>query len=108
MGPPLEAVKAAFQTINEIYRHPARISPLLPRPGLMLVGYAASAAMLLEHAVWSHDTKTSNRDVDAEVFVRWVNESGLSFSLREVLEIARGHDGERTSMNSTLVYGPQL
>ncbi|KAG8214654.1 hypothetical protein J3R82DRAFT_9732 [Butyriboletus roseoflavus] len=105
---PLEAVRAAFQTIDDIYRHPTRISPLLPRPGLMLVGYAASAAMLLEHAVWSHNTKISERDVDAEVFVRWVNEGGLSSSVREVLEIARGlgHHEERIRMNSTLVYGP--
>lgn len=108
VGAPLEAVKAAFQTIDEIYRHPTRISPLLPRPGLMLVGYAASAAMLLEHAVWSHDTKTSDRDVDAEVFVRWVNEGGLSSSFREVLEVVRRHDGERVSMNGTLVYGAKL
>lgn len=105
---PLEAVKAAFQTIGEIYGHPGRISPLLPRPSLMLVGYAASAAMLLEHAVWSYDTKTSDRDVDAEVFVRWVNEGGLSSSLREVLEITAGRNEERVSMNSMLAYGPKL
>lgn len=106
---PLEAVKAAFQTIDDIYRHPTRISPLLPRPGLMLVGYAASAAMLLEHAMWSHNTKIPERDVDTEVFVRWVNEGGLSSSVREVLEITTsglGHDGERIRMNSTLAYGP--
>lgn len=74
----------------------------------MIVGYAASATMLLEHAVWSHTTKTSDRDVDAEVFVRWVNEGGLSSSLREVLEVSTGHNGERISMNSMLVYGPRL
>ena len=105
---PLETVKAAFQTIDEIYGHPTGMSSLLPRPGLMIVGYAASATMLLEHAVWSHTTKTSDRDVDAEVFVRWVNEGGLSSSLREVLEISTGHNGERISMNSMLVYGPRL
>lgn len=108
VGTPLEAVKAAFQTIADVYHHPTRISPLLPRPGLMLVGYAASAAMLLEHAVWSHNMKTSDRDVDVEVFVRWANEGGLSSSLREVVEIAAGHDRERISMNSILAYGPRL
>lgn len=105
---PLEAVKAAFQTIDGIYGYPTRISPLLPRAGLMLVGHAASAAMLLEHAVWSHNTKTSDRDVDAEVFVRWVNEGGLSSSFREVLEISTGHNGARISMNGTLAYGSKL
>lgn len=105
---PLEAVKAAFETIGKIYGHPTKISPLLPRPGLMLVGYTASAAMLLEHAVWSHNTKTSDWDVDTEVFVRWVNEGGLSSSLREVLEITAGHDEERISMNHMLAYGPKL
>ncbi|KAF8558238.1 acyl-CoA dehydrogenase NM domain-like protein [Imleria badia] len=105
---PLEVVKAAFQTIDEIYGHPTRMSPLMPRPGLMVMGHAAAAAMLLEHAVWSHNVKTSDRDADTEVFVRWVNEGGLSSSLREVLEIAPGHNGERISMNSTLAYGPKL
>ena len=105
---PLEVVRAAFQTIGEVYGHPTRISPLLPRPGLMLVGYAASAAMLLEHAVWSHNTKTLDREVDVEVFVRWVNEGGLSSSLQEVLEITAGRNDERPSMNSMLVYGPKL
>lgn len=108
MRAPLEAVKAAFQTIDEIYGHPTRISPLLPRPGLMLVGHAVSAVMLLEHAVWSHNTKAPDRDVDAEVFVRWVNEGGLSSSFREVLDIATGHDGDRIAMNSMLAYGPKL
>ena len=74
----------------------------------MLVGYVTSAAMLLEHAVWSHNTKTLDREVDVEVFVRWVNEGGLSSSLQEVLEITAGRNDERPSMNSMLVYGPKL
>lgn len=91
-----------------MYSHPKRMHPLLLRPGLMLVGHAASAAMLLEHAVWSDNTKTLDRDVDANVFVRWVNEGGLLSSFREVVDITAGRQGERLSMNSTLVYGPKL
>ncbi|KAF9241123.1 hypothetical protein BU15DRAFT_73601 [Melanogaster broomeanus] len=72
----LEAVRNAFHQIREVYGKPAEISPLVPRPALMLVGYAASAAMLLEHAVWSDNTKALERDIDAEVFTRWVNEGG--------------------------------
>lgn len=110
LSAPLEAVKAVFQMIDNIYSHPTKFSPLLPRPGLMLVGHAASAVMLLEHAVWSHQMKTPDRDVDAEVFVRWVDEGGLLTSFREVLEIVnfKGRDGERMLMNSMLVYGPKL
>ena len=48
----LHTLRVAFQMINKVYHHPtARNLPLLPRPGLMLVGHAALAAKLLEHAV---------------------------------------------------------
>jgi len=89
------------------YMKPTKISALMPRPGLMLAGRAASAAMLLEQAVWSHSTKISDREVGAEVFVRWVNEGGLSSSFWEVLEISTRHSEERISMKRTLVHGPK-
>lgn len=61
--------------------------------------------MLLEHAVWSHNTKTSNRDVDAEVFVRWESESGLSSSFREALEISTGlSEGAHFDEQNTCVW----
>lgn len=105
---PLEAVKAAFQTIEEIYGQSHEIPPLLPRSELMLVCHAVSAAVFREHAKWSHTMKTSDRGVDLEVFVRWMNEGGISSSFREVLEISTRHSGARISMSSTLACGHKL
>jgi hypothetical protein len=73
----------------------------------MLTGYAASATMLLEHAVWSDNTMSSERDVDAEVFTRWVCEGGLLSSLKELRSVL-AHGKARSEMNSILTYGPKL
>ncbi|KIJ17834.1 hypothetical protein PAXINDRAFT_111449 [Paxillus involutus ATCC 200175] len=104
---PLEAVRTAFQQIHEVYSKPTEISSLVPRPALMLTGYAASATMLLEHAVWSDNTMSSERDVDAEVFTRWVCEGGLLSSLKELRSVL-AHGKARSEMNSILTYGPKL
>ncbi|KIJ62634.1 hypothetical protein HYDPIDRAFT_93981 [Hydnomerulius pinastri MD-312] len=104
---PLGELKAAFQQIQEVYSKSTGISPLVPRPALLLVGYAASATMLLEHAVWSDSTKTAERGADVEVFTRWVSEGGLRQSSKEV-QTALGLGKERITMNSTLAYGPKL
>jgi hypothetical protein len=57
---------------------------------LMVLGYVASSVYLLEHAIWSSNSELQGEgEVDVTVFIRWVLESSLVPSLRELERLLR-------------------
>lgn len=96
--------------INELSTaYDAPISPLVPRPALLLVGSIASSIYLLEHAIWSHTHKELEADVDIEVFNRWIVQSGLE-GYTEAVKKAKdaGKAGARVKANEKIVFGAKL
>ncbi|KAG5648418.1 hypothetical protein DXG03_004992 [Asterophora parasitica] len=87
------------------------IAPLTPRPALILTGYIASSAFLLEHAVWAWgggEEGPEERDVHVEVFRRWVLEGGVAPAvedLRRAREDGEGSKGVRVRDNERIVFG---
>lgn len=86
-----------------------QISPLVPRPALLLVGSIASSIYLLEHAIWSYSEKEPEAGLDVEVFTRWTVQSGLEGCIAEVKK-AKNADlvRERVKANERLVFGTKL
>jgi hypothetical protein len=79
---------------------------LLPRPLVFFVGYLAAGIFLLEQAVWSWNTNYVERDIDADVVKRWVEEGGFEHSFSEV----RGTTSlptTRHAANTSMVFGHQ-
>lgn len=70
----------------------------------MLAGAIASSVYLLEHAIWSCKTFGPTKDLDVEVFRRWVTESDLESVIQSVKR-ARFDSQERIKVNSALVFG---
>jgi hypothetical protein len=83
------------------------MSPLLPRPGLVLTGFIASSTFLLEHAAWAYGTKKSSAEIDIEVFRRWTIEGGLKGAIDDASR-ANANSDERAKMNSSLVFGNEF
>ncbi|KAF8903126.1 acyl-CoA dehydrogenase/oxidase [Gymnopilus junonius] len=98
----LSVLKVAIQEFATSYERP--LPPLIPRPALMLAGAIASGVYLLEHAIWSHKNSEPTRDLDVEVFRRWVAESDLEAAIQSV-EKAKSDSQERIRVNSALVFG---
>ncbi|KDQ62343.1 hypothetical protein JAAARDRAFT_203500 [Jaapia argillacea MUCL 33604] len=99
---PLNLLKAALADVSTVYSHP--IPPLLPRPALLLVAQIATSIYLLEHALWSFNNSEIERDVDLEVFVRWVLEGGLREIIGEVNKTKTVGE-EKMAMDNRIVYG---
>ncbi|KXN88081.1 Putative acyl-CoA dehydrogenase AidB [Leucoagaricus sp. SymC.cos] len=86
-----------------------QISPLVPRPTLLLVGSIASSVYLLEHAIWSYNQREREADIDVDVFARWIVESGLEANV-EVVRKAKDAQlvKERVKANERIVFGTKL
>ena len=82
LQPAVALISTGLAILPEIYTPP--VATLVPRPGLMLVGYLASSTYLLEHAVWSWSNGIDDRETDVEVFSRWVMERGLASAIQDV------------------------
>ncbi|KAG6909136.1 hypothetical protein DXG01_001888 [Tephrocybe rancida] len=99
---PLSLLTAALSELSTSLPKP--IAPLVPRPALMLTGYIASLAFLLEHAVWSHARRGSEGATDAEVVRRWALEGGMGAAIEDVRK-ARLDGDRRVVENSLIVFG---
>jgi len=99
---PLAILDAALADLSTVYILP--MPRLLPRPALFLFGYVMSSLYLLEHTMWSHTNGENDRDVDAEVFRRWVVEGGLTGAVEDVKR-ARGYGNDRVKADLGVVYG---
>ncbi|KAJ3853375.1 acyl-CoA dehydrogenase/oxidase [Lentinula lateritia] len=80
------------------------VPSLIARSSLMFIGYITSAIYLLEHAVWSHNRGEEGYEIDAEVFRRWVNESGFVAAEQE-LDRTRAEAKFMNTSNSAIVFG---
>ena len=67
----------------------------------MLVASIASSVYLLEHAIWS---KTTQGQVDVEVFRRWVLEGGTAAAIEDVKEAKEGRKN-RIDVNFAITFG---
>ncbi|KAH7905310.1 hypothetical protein BJ138DRAFT_1165034 [Hygrophoropsis aurantiaca] len=103
----LIALRRGIQQIQSVYGT-TNMAPLVPRPAFLLLGYVSSSLFLLEHAVWSWRTNSTERDVDVEVFNRWVIEGGMSAAMDDVLRAIHGSTKERLVANSAITYGAKL
>lgn len=90
--------------IEELGQCFAQMTPLVPRPALMLMGCTLSSLFFLEHATWSVNTGQPEADLDTEVFSRWVQESGLDLCLQAVRR-SRLDVQHRTSYDTAIVFG---
>lgn len=99
---PLTILRAAITDLSTVYTLP--IPALMPRPALLLFGYTASSLYLLDHTIWSHMNGEAEREIDVEIFRRWVLEGGLTGAVEDVKR-ARGFGDERVKMNLGIVYG---
>ncbi|KAI0081540.1 hypothetical protein K474DRAFT_1242005 [Panus rudis PR-1116 ss-1] len=102
---PLSALRSSLEILQTAYTHP--VSPLVSRPALFLFSNVASALNLLEHAIWAHINNEHTRDIDAEVFRRWVQEGGLDGAVDEVRR-GLSASAEKVAMDSKLVYGEAI
>jgi hypothetical protein len=71
----------------------------------MLVGAIASGAYLLEHAIWSYNTSEPTKDLDIEVFGRWILEGDMEAAIHAVQRAKANVEG-RINSNYALVFGP--
>jgi hypothetical protein len=98
---PLDALREGLSVLKKSYQLP--IPSLLPRPALMLMGFVASSTYLLEHAIWSYNHEETERDMDVEVFRRWVLEGGLVATIKDVRRTKLNVD-QRVQSNSRIVF----
>ena len=70
----------------------------------MLVASIASSVYLLEHAIWSKTTQGHSREVDVEVFRRWVLEGGTAAAIEDVKEAKEGMKN-RIDINFAITFG---
>lgn len=105
--PSFTLLEQALAELQTTYNKP--IPPLVPRPALMLVGSIASSIYLLEHSIWSHNQKEAEAEVDAEVFKRWVVQSGLESNVAEVKKAKDSNKVQaRVKANEKIVFGARL
>ncbi|KAG6890631.1 hypothetical protein C0995_006607 [Termitomyces sp. Mi166 len=99
---PLKILTNALDELTASLQKP--IAPLVPRPAIILTGYVASTAFLLEHAMWAHISGESNRETDAEVVRRWIVEGGMVAAIEDVKR-AKGDGNKRVRSNPVIVFG---
>ncbi|KAF8964393.1 acyl-CoA dehydrogenase/oxidase [Flammula alnicola] len=102
-SPAFSILKEAIEEVIPSYKKP--MNPLVPRPALMLIGAIASSIYLLEHAIWSYNNSEPTKDLDVEVFKRWIFEGGVEGAIQAV-QRAKVNTEERVKLNSALVFGP--
>ncbi|KAF5382435.1 hypothetical protein D9615_002858 [Tricholomella constricta] len=99
---PLDVLNDALSELAGSLKKP--IAPLVPRPALILTGFVASSAFLLEHAIWAYVGRENDRETDVEVFQRWILEGGMVAAIEDVRRA--NLDGQtRATANSTIVFG---
>lgn len=98
-------MKSGLDELSTAYQHP--IPTLIPRPALILFDYIASSLYLLEHAIWSHNSKEQENEIDEEVLKRWVLESGMVGAIDD-LNRMRKKGSERVAMDLEIVYGKEV
>ncbi|TRM64050.1 acyl-CoA dehydrogenase/oxidase C-terminal [Schizophyllum amplum] len=81
--------------IEELGQCFAQMTPLVPRPALMLMGCTLSSLFFSSMRL---------ADLDTEVFSRWVQESGLDLCLQAVRR-SRLDVQHRTSYDTAIVFG---
>lgn len=101
--PSLGLLKKALLELDSCYVQP--MNPLIPRPALMLVGAVASSIYLLEHAIWSYKNSEQTKELDSEVFRRWVLEGEVEGALQAVRRIRTGDSRNRAQLNAQLAFG---
>jgi hypothetical protein len=94
-------LRTLLQQLPSLYASP---TTLQTRPLLFLLGHLASSLYLLEHALWSFETKYQSWEVDVDVFKRWVDEGGIGEVLREV-EVLKKEGEAREARDKGIVYG---
>ena len=99
---PLDLLKNAVEQLRTAYTQP--LPPLIPRPALVLVASIASSVYLLEHAIWSKTTRGHSREMDVEVFRRWVLEGGTAAAIEDVKEAKEGMKN-RIDINFAITFG---
>ncbi|KAF8195441.1 hypothetical protein BJ912DRAFT_847226 [Pholiota molesta] len=99
----IRIINDAIAEVATAYTKP--LKPLVARPALMLVGAIASGAYLLEHAIWSYNTSEPTKDLDIEVFGRWILEGDMEAAIHAVQRAKVNVEG-RINSNYALVFGP--
>jgi len=79
----------------------------MPRPALIMTGYICSGVYLLEHVIWSHESNQPERDVDIEVFKRWMDDGGFISSVEDVKK-ANVNVDRVIKLNSAIVFGSKV
>lgn len=82
-------------------------SPLTPRSTLNIVAATTAGISLLEHALWAVRNNEPTKDIDVEVCRRWVEEGELSSLMEQFARLASS-PGDRSALNTALVYGAAL
>lgn len=100
------AVETLSKAVNELpaFFQQSTINPLLPRVVLNFFASITCGLFLLQHAVWSMVNDEDTKEVDVEVFRRWVEEGDSRSSIRDIITISDNHE-ERARMNFKLVNG---
>ncbi|KAF8645147.1 hypothetical protein AX16_007975 [Volvariella volvacea WC 439] len=98
---PIRLLEAGIAELDTAYALP--IGPLVPRPGLIVVGYVTSSIYLLEQAIWSNGTGQPESTTDLEVFRRWTLEGGMVAAIDDLKRAKTGTE-RRIEMNSQIVY----
>lgn len=102
---PIASLRIGVDALVDTYKAP--MHPLLPRPALFLFAHVASSAYLLEHAIWAVKTSEASRDVDVEVFRRWVVEGAFDVALENVRKVKNLPAQERVQTDADIVYGAE-
>ncbi|KAF4590168.1 hypothetical protein EYR40_009433 [Pleurotus pulmonarius] len=99
-----DILRPALDELVDAYKQP--VPSLVPRAGLFVVGHVASSVYLLEQAIWSNAVNDNQKNVDSEVFNRWVIEGGLTKALADLTR-ARNARSDRLASNYSIVFDEQ-
>ncbi|KAG9125609.1 hypothetical protein FRC07_006876, partial [Ceratobasidium sp. 392] len=89
----------ALKLVQRTFSSPRAMSDqTLARPALLLVANVTAAVYLLEHAAWS------KQRIDAVVAARWIDEGGLTESVRDVERVIAA-DPDQTEWDKEIVHG---
>ncbi|KAF5369463.1 hypothetical protein D9758_002733 [Tetrapyrgos nigripes] len=102
VGGQIQNLESRIDLLKVALQNP--VPSLMPRPALMLIGYILSGLYLLEHAIWAHTANQPEKEVDVEVFRRWIDDSGFTAAVEDVKKARIASDNVIKS-NSAMVFG---
>lgn len=102
IAPELHILQQAVEEFLTSYKAP--VAPIVPRPAAMVLGIVTSSIHLLEHAIWSHKTSEPSKELDIEVFKRWIVDAGTEGAIKALKEAKKGSQ-DVIAKNSALVFG---